>query len=174
MPKNARHRKKEAVRVVIPVQARLIPRRPVCLAFFLQRMAATGGPAEGFEDGFGPVHLDLADEFQEFAESAFGKAFLLEPEEVFHGEIVEGHTVGRVGLRAKFPKGHVHAADFRHGGGDVPLQAFERFFRGGGIAHGKCLLPHVDREPWNLSLEGCGTGGGDHGLPGIDFAQLGE
>ncbi len=52
-------------------------------AFWFQGMAATSGLAKGLEDRFRPISLDLADQREQFAQFSFGKAFLLEPNQIF-------------------------------------------------------------------------------------------
>lgn len=80
--------------------------------FRAQSESSTACGAEGLEDGVHADFFDFTDMGHEFAEASFGEAALLEPCEVFLGEIHERNAGGRVGLDAEFSEGHVGVADF--------------------------------------------------------------
>ena len=67
----------------------------------------------------GAVFLDMIDKLEQFAEPSAGKAtVILEPFEVFKGQLVDGKPLRWIFPGAIFAKGHVGVADFRHGLGE--------------------------------------------------------
>lgn len=74
---------------------------PGCFSFSSEGFARLGA-SKHIEDFFGTVQFQLADECHQFAESAFGKAFFLEPSQVFVGQVADGQAIGRIVLGTVF------------------------------------------------------------------------